>query len=134
MSLILTRELQEHKDGTFGVLTMDGRELCKTVEKRWHNNQQRLSCIPQGTYHFKKRISEKYGHHWHIYDVEGRDLILIHNANWAHELLGCIGVGRDFAEMKDEKTGIWARGVTSSKLTMKKLRSILPEEGVLIVC
>lgn len=134
MTLILTREIQEDKDGNFGTLTLDGKEICKTVERRWHDNQFQISCIPQGTYHYKKRFSEKYQWHWHIYDVPDRDYILIHNANWAHQLKGCVGVGREFAVMKDDKTGITARGVTASRLTMDMLRKILPDEGVLIVC
>jgi len=119
----------ESKDGNFGLFYLDEEPICKTVEKRWHNNQQQISCIPLGVYHYRKRFSEKYGWHWHIYDVPGRDLILIHNANWAHQLLGCIGVGDGFAVMKDDKTGITARGVTNSRATMDNLRGLLPDEG-----
>jgi hypothetical protein len=126
MKLILTR-LDNHKDGVFGEITLDGKVICKTVEKRWHNNQRQISCIPQGTYHCTKRISQKYGHHWHLQDVPDRDLILIHSANWAHELLGCIGVGKSIAIGADKKTGINAKMVTSSVATMQMLRAMLPD-------
>lgn len=126
MKLTLNR-IEEHKDGVFGELWDGDKLLCRTVEKRWHNNEQRISCIPQGTYHCIKRIRQKYGHHWHLQDVPNRDLILIHNANWAHELLGCIGVGKDFATGLDKKTGITAKMVTSSVATMQRLRSMLPD-------
>lgn len=130
---LLLRDAEEHKDGWFGKLFDGDRRLCFTVEKRWHNNQQQVSCIPEGTYRALKRVSAKYGHHWHILDVDGRDLILIHNANWAHQLLGCIGVGAAIATMLDKKTGITARGVTSSVVTMARLRDILPDEFMLTI-
>lgn len=126
MKLLLTR-LEDHKDGVFGEITLDGKFLCKTVEKRWHNNQRQISCIPLGTYHCTKRFSAKYGHHWHLQDVPNRDLILIHIANWSHELLGCIGVGREFATGEDKKTGITAKMVTGSVTAMQRLRATLPD-------
>lgn len=126
MKLTLTR-LDDHKDGVFGELHDGDKLLCRTVEKRWHNNQQQISCIPQGTYHCTKRISQKYGHHWHLQDVPDRDLILIHNANWAHQLKGCIGVGKDYAFGADPKTEILAKMVTQSVATMQKLRATLPD-------
>ena len=127
MMLILTR-VEDHKDGVFGELWNGDKLLCRTVEKRWHNNQNQISCIPLGIYHCTKRTSQKYGHHWHLQDVPNRDLILIHNANWAHQLKGCIGVGKDFAEDGvDAKTGISAKMVVSSVATMQKLRAILPD-------
>jgi len=127
MKLTLTR-LENHKDGVFGELKDGEKLLCYTVEKRWHNNQQQVSCIPLGTYHVTKRISQKYGHHWHLQDVPNRDLILIHNANWSHQLKGCIGVGKAIAEGGvDSKTGVTAKMVTGSVQTMQKLRALLPD-------
>lgn len=128
MKLTLTR-LDDHKDGVFGELKDGEKLLCKTVEKRWHNNQNQISCIPLGTYRVIKRISQKYGHHWHLQDVPNRDLILIHNANWSHQLKGCIGVGKDIAEDGlDANTGLKAKMVTQSVATMQKLRALLPDE------
>lgn len=132
MIVVLTRQLDD-KDGVFGELSIDGAALCKTVEKRWHNNQRQVSCIPKGVYKCTKRHSPKYGHHWLLHDVPDRDLILIHNANWSHELLGCIGVGKAFSEGLDKKTGISAKMVTSSVATMQKLRAILPDSFTLEV-
>ncbi len=64
-----------------------------TVELPWKNNRAKESCIPPGEYQVTIRHSPKYGKHYLINNVKGRDLILIHVANYTRELLGCIGVG-----------------------------------------
>ena len=127
MRLTLVR-LEDHKDGVFGELRDIDRVICRTVEKRWHNNQNQISCIPRGVYQVTKRVSEKYGHHWHILDVPKRDLILFHNANWSHQLKGCVGVGLGLSYGTDNKTGINAKMVTQSVATMDMLRETLPDE------
>jgi hypothetical protein len=127
MRLTLER-IRNSNDGLFGEIWLDDSTLlCRTVEKRWHDNKRKISCIPVGTYRCIKRTSSKYGHHWILQDVPNRDLILIHAANWSHELEGCIGVGRNFARGKDSKTGIEADMVTHSQPTMNMLREKLPD-------
>jgi len=72
------------------------------------NNQQRVSCIPEGEYVLQKRFSPKFQWHLHLRNVPGRDLILIHPANDAKtELLGCIapvtrhtGIGKGSSSRK----------------------------------
>lgn len=64
-----------------------------TVELPWKNNKVKESCITPGEYQVTIRNSPKYGKHYLINNVKGRDLILIHVANFTRELLGCIGVG-----------------------------------------
>jgi hypothetical protein len=77
--------------GTQGVLEWNGTIVCYTIELPWLQNQQRISCIPEGEYVLKKRFSPKFKWHLHLRNVPGRDLILIHPANdAATELLGCI--------------------------------------------
>jgi hypothetical protein len=125
--MLTLKRLSDERDGVFGELLLDDELLCRTVERRWHNNQRMISCIPLGEYLCVKRVSPKYGHHWHLLDVPSRDLILIHNANWAHQLNGCIGVGKDFAVGTDKTTGIKAKMVTSSVSTMAMLRERLPD-------
>lgn len=89
MQLTLTRT--HYANGTNGVLEVDGRPFCFTIELPWNNNARKRSCIPAGTYPVVKRFSPDRQHHLLIQKVEGRSLILIHPANNAmQELQGCI--------------------------------------------
>ena len=77
--------------GTNGVLSYRGKEICKTIELPWHDNQSKISCIPEGKYPVQVRESEEKGLHLIITAVPGRSNILIHPANNAEtELEGCI--------------------------------------------
>lgn len=109
-----------------GELTVDGF-ACKTLELADKENQRRISCIPKGTYKVIKRFSAKYGNHFWIQNVPNRSMILIHQANYHFQLLGCIAVGEKHTDIN--KDGY--RDVTSSVATMNKLNQILPNEFTL---
>lgn len=94
-----------------------------TLELPWMDNAVRKSCIPHGTYECRRRNSPKYGHHWHVQDVEGRSLILIHHGNYNHETMGCILVGRDLVDLN----GDGLLDTTASAATMNELRKLLPD-------
>jgi len=100
---------------------------CVTMELEEDCNAVRDDAIPKGTYKVVKRYSKKYGWHFHILDVPKRKLILIHNANYSFQLLGCIGVGEKIADIN----GDGLKDITSSRKTMKKLLEILPDEFIL---
>lgn len=121
--MIILRTIQQDDNGTFGMMIRDGETLCWTCEDPWNDNRVGESCIPAGSYRVVKRISPKYGHHWHVLDVPGRTYILIHNGNNITHTSGCILVGDGF--LRDEK--MMAVGVANSKATMAKLRKILPD-------
>ncbi len=77
---------------------------CKTLELPWLGNQQRVSCIPVGTYRLVPRSSQKFGDHLHVQSTEGgevpgRSFILIHRGNYHTQILGCILVGRAHADI-----------------------------------
>ena len=117
--------------GELAVNDMNGVTLfsCKTLELPWKDNAKRKSCIPTGAYKVKKRNSLKYGNHFHIQNVPNRDFILIHNANYWFQLLGCIAVGENHIDInKDGK-----KDVTNSKVTMEKLNKWLPNEFILTI-
>ena len=89
MKLVLLRTY--HSTGVNGVLLLEGRELCKTIELPWLQNLPQKSCIPEGDYALQKRFSAKFGWHFILYGVPNRSAILIHPANNAAlELKGCI--------------------------------------------
>lgn len=80
---------------TAGRIYFDNFRL-HTIERPWLGNKAYKSCIPPGCYQVVRRHSEKFGHHFLLNDVPGRDLILIHPANYATEIEGCIAVGLAF--------------------------------------
>lgn len=87
----LTLQRSYFKEGTNGVLFINGTFLGFTIELPWINNLKNKSCIPEGHYFLKTRFSEKFKHHLVLENVTDRTLILIHVANNAQlELRGCI--------------------------------------------
>ena len=126
MNVIIKRTYQEGQ--TIGDLEVFDNDkiifTCKTIELVWAENEQRKSCIPEGNYNVVKRHSDKYGDHFHILDVANRSYILIHNANYSRQLLGCIAVGRTHTDI--DRDGL--TDVTSSKDTLKEMNKILPDK------
>ena len=98
-----------------------------TLELPYLDNKRQVSCIPAGEYKCVKRVSPKYGHHWHVLDVEGRSLILIHLGNTAADTKGCILVGSGLKDIN----GDGAEDVINSKAVMDILRKTLPDEFTL---
>ncbi len=77
--------------GTNGEILLNGKLLCFSIELPWLNNQQDVSCIPEGRYQLEKIHTEKFGWHLHVMNVKDRGLVMIHPANDAQlELKGCI--------------------------------------------
>lgn len=127
--MIAKLKRQEYYDKqTLGTLTIfeEDKKLyeCKTLELEEDINAQRDDCIPKGVYKVVKRNSAKYGDHFHVLDVPNRSMILIHNANYHRQLLGCIAVGKAHLDID----GDGYKDVTSSKQTMKELNEVLPNE------
>ena len=126
MKVVVNRLLDSGK-ATLGKLTIHDelKEVytCKTLELSWKDNKRSVSCIPLGEYKVTSRNSEKYGEHFLINDVEDRSYILIHSANYYHQLRGCIAVGKNYADIDGDDE----IDVTSSKNTMEDLLRILPK-------
>jgi hypothetical protein len=104
---------------TFGKLYLTGKYLCETLELPWKDNQRKISCIPTGEYRLLKRHSPKFGHHYHLQEVPGRSLILIHTGNTAKDIEGCILVGKRTGHLN----GLEA--VLSSKDAMALLKAAI---------
>lgn len=100
---------------------------CKTLELEVDCNAVRDDAIPSGYYKVVKRYSPKYKWHFHITDVPNRSYILIHNANYSRQLLGCVAVGASHTDID----GDGLTDVTSSKSTLKRMNKVLPNEFIL---
>lgn len=129
MQLTLKRlRFEDDNLGTFGSLLLGGERLCVTVELPWHNNEPHISCIPFGNYQCEKYLSPRHGYYvWLIKEVPNRQGIEFHIANFARELLGCVGVGSQFGKID----GIPC--VLNSKNTFEMLRSTLPDHFSLTI-
>ena len=125
--------LKEDKKQTLGRLFLfDGLSVIfesTSLELANNDNQRNISCIPTGSYNVKSRNSKKYNDHFIIEDVPDRDFILIHPANFHTDLRGCIGIGKEFADINADNR----QDITQSRATMKKLLQIAPEGFNLIV-
>ena len=95
---ILTRNLSTPNE-MMGVLKVDN-SLFYTIEKPWKDNTPSESCIPAGTYKCVWHSSPSKGMCYLITKVPNRSQILIHSANYASELLGCIALGMTLTTMK----------------------------------
>lgn len=127
MNAVLTRQPSDTKQtlGKLQLFDATGKMVyeCKTLELADRNNERQKSCIPTGTYKITLRNSLKYGRHFMVNNVPGRDTILIHYGNYNSDILGCILVGATYADIN----GDGFPDVTSSKATLAKLLATAPE-------
>ena len=129
---VLIQRKQSSETQTLGELTIYENRIkpiydCKTIELEVDCNATRDDAIPDGTYRVVKRWSNKYKDHFHILNVPNRKYILIHNANYSRQLLGCVAVGEKHIDID----GDGLKDVTSSKATLKQLLELLPEQFIL---
>ena len=125
--------LSENKNQTLGKLFLfDGLDMeyeCCTLELPFKSNKRNISSIPTGEYKVTIRESEKYGLHYQVLDVESRDYILIHPANYYSQLRGCIAPGYRFYDINKDGE----HDVTHSRRTMKHLLEAAPDGFNLII-
>jgi len=101
--MILTiKRISDNTDGTFGVIMLDDKPFALTVERRWLNNAQSVSCIPAGTYTCRRVQSPHFGDTFEVTDVPGRSHILLHKGNVMDDSHGCIIIGEQFGELHDK--------------------------------
>lgn len=122
---------------TTGTLNCPGLML-STIELPWRHNEADTSCVPAGEYTLIRYLSPKHGQTWRLHAPalgvwgtsalapEGmRTEVEIHPANWARELLGCIGVGLSGLPMLDPVTGQVEPAVQDSRAAFEGLRELL---------
>lgn len=89
-----------------------GGDSVFTIERPWLQNKPWESCIPDGEYALNAYSSAKYPNVWQVGSVPGRTHILIHAANYADQLAGCIapGLSSTIREPWDDDRGcaVWS--------------------------
>lgn len=81
---------------TLGLLSVNGTQICYTLEEKWRNNQKGHSCVGLGTYSaFIRYTSTKSKREWcfQLNDANGRTAIQMHIGNKPSHTEGCILVG-----------------------------------------
>lgn len=126
MNLLLER-FNYAPDGTFGRLHLPSGNDYFTCEQPWNGNAIGQSCIPEGVYTLKIRPSPvvlrssggEFEQGYEVIDVPGRTFIMIHPANWPHELRGCIAPGIDYKVMDGKQA------ITSSRDAFRRIMNEL---------
>lgn len=118
----------------------------ETMERPWVAHatapcgQKGVSCVPRGTYKLVRHNSENHPRTWALVNPDlwvyhwdedvpvgqfgiARTLVLIHPANFASELRGCIAPGRSRAVDPSGR-----KMVTLSRIAMADLQSHVPWE------
>lgn len=93
--------------GTFGVLRLGAVPFCLTLERPWADNQQNVSCIPNGRYRCVRLRSPKFGWTFEVTNVPNRTHVLFHSGNTIEDTHGCILVGEEFS-------GTWEKPMLAS--------------------
>lgn len=122
LSCTLTR-LRSSDQGTFGLLVTSGFR-CRAAELPWRDNRANVSRIPAGAYRCLPRQSAKYGRHYHLTDVRGRSLILIHSGNYAGDVgkgwlthtWGCLLLGKHAGTLGGQEAVLCSKSATRSFL------------------
>ena len=110
------------EEGTFGVLTLNGKAFCVTLEPQDLDNEDFISCIPVGLYLCKKIVSPRYGEVFEVQDVPERENILFHAGNRDINTQGCILLGQYFGKLKGD------RAVLNSGNTLKLFHAALKDQ------
>lgn len=121
---LIRRYFPTHTLGALVALDPRGNLLhsCITLELPWRDNAPQVSCIPEGIYEVQARQSEKFGHHYHVTGVPGREWILFHPGTYTSQLRGCIIPGQSLRDLN-------ADGIPDITGTRKNLDNMLAALG-----
>jgi hypothetical protein len=142
--LLLERFCDHEKMGVFGIISHDGQQICHSVEQPWDDNKPFHSCVPDGVYDLVPFHSDQWGETYALSNpdlgvfIRIDDMIhskqryacLIHLANWARDVSGCVGPGSDLsAASKNHSLPVeWM--VTESRTTTQKLIDIIKARDI----
>jgi len=111
--------IEESDDGTFGVLQVNTRTICFTLERPDLLNRPFESSIPAQQYGCKRFLSPTHGETFKVEYVPSRNDILFHSGNTALDTTGCILLGRMLGELNGR------RAVLSSKEAFRSFMQAL---------
>lgn len=112
------RRMVETPHGTLGQFSLEDGTTLFSMERRADGDHPR---IPAGIHEIHLDTYHKGGYPAYEITVPGRTRILIHAANRARELLGCIAPGRSLGFLADELAVLGSR--EALKTLMASLKS-----------
>jgi hypothetical protein len=115
----------ENRDGTFGILCVNGERFGVTLELPWKDNKMDVSCIPAGKYRAELIDSEHHGKAYCLRKVPNRTDILMHWGNWRDDTLGCILIGEKRETVYSDKYPKGKPGISNSRVTYGKMMKAL---------
>jgi len=89
--------------GMFGVLLVQIKEFCRTLEPPEYGNMKRVSCIPPGCYECERIVSQRFATTYEVQNVPGRSNILFHRGNVVDNTEGCILLGSHIGKLKGDR-------------------------------
>lgn len=95
-----------------------------SLELPWLNNLPNVSCISEGTYVARRRLSPSNDWVYELENVLNREYIQIHAGNFIGDILGCILVGDSVKFLN----GDTIPDVTNSRATLNKIFNLLGDE------
>jgi len=99
----LIRLEENWKHGTFGILRINKRVFCVTLEPPDLENEKNKSSIPAQQYVCRRYSSENHPDTYEITNVPGRDKVLFHSGNIKEHTSGCILLGQHFGKLHEQR-------------------------------
>lgn len=103
MRIVELIRLEESDQGTIGVLKIDKRVFCMTLEPADRLNKRNISSIPAQQYRCGRIVSPRFGETFEVKDVPDRYGILFHALNIARDTEGCIGLGEHVGKLRGQR-------------------------------
>jgi hypothetical protein len=103
MILELIRLEEDFYLGTFGVLKIDKRIFCVTLEPRDELNLVGVSSIPAQQYECRRYSSTRHPNTWEISGVPDRSKILFHAGNVATDTRGCPLLAQHYGKLHGDR-------------------------------
>lgn len=103
MILELIRLEEDFYFGTFGVLRIDKRVFCVTLEPRDELNLMGASSIPAQQYECRRYSSPRFPNTWEITGVPDRSKILFHAGNVSTDTRGCPLLAQHFGKLQGDR-------------------------------
>lgn len=114
---VTLRRYIETTQGTLGQFTLSGGETFYTIERMSTGEHPR---IPAGMYEMRLDYYHKGDYPAYLILVPGRQRILIHAANRAVELLGCIAPGQTIGFLGDQLAVLQSRAALAQFMVAMK--------------
>lgn len=123
-----------------GTLSVNGTQICYTLEEAWRDNKKGHSCVGLGNYTaFLRYNSSKSKREWcfQLHDANGRSAIQIHIGNQPSHTEGCILVGNSYSEnFVGDSTNAYQKlqdFVFGSGFSREQIRKAAPKHGTINV-